>query len=215
MAAKPKYSAPAFTKSGAAASAEASLPASLFAAKLNPSLLAQAVRVRLSNSRTALAKTKTRAQINRTKKKVYKQKGTGGARHGARSAPIYVGGGIAHGPRGMQNYKLTLPVNMKKLALSSALSAKLSKKQILVADIEKVEPKAKTLAASLKKMKLAGKVTIVHAGNSDLVKAGRNIKNVLLIPAVNLSAYDCLVGGNLLFTNEALPVLEKRFVKAN
>ena len=209
-----KYSAPLFAKSGAT-SGETNLPEAIFASKPNASLLAQAARVYLSNQRTARAKTKTRAEINRTTKKVYKQKGTGGARHGSRKAPIYVGGGIAHGPRGMQNYKLTLPLNMKKIALSSALFAKHANKQLVVGDVEKIDPKAKTLSAFLKKANLDGKVTIVHAGSGDLVKAGRNIKGVTLIPATNLSAYDCLVGGNLLFTNEALPVIEKRFTKSN
>ena len=209
-----KFSAPLFAKSGTT-SGETNLPELAFAGKPNMVLLAQAVRVYLSNQRTALAKTKTRAQIARTTKKVYKQKGTGGARHGSRKAPIYVGGGIAHGPRGMQNYKLSLSTSMKKLALSSALGAKLAKNQVSVADLEKLEPRAKTLSGFLKKTKLEGKTTIIHAGSSDLIKAGRNIKNLNLIPAVNLSAYDCLAGGNLLFTSEALPILEKRFNKTN
>ena len=108
MAAKPKYSVPTFTKSGAPAAKEATLPSVFFAKKPNLSILSQAVRVYLSNQRTAQAKSQTRAEVNRTTKKVYKQKGTGGARHGSRRAPIYVGGGIAHGPRGMQNYKMSL-----------------------------------------------------------------------------------------------------------
>src|SRR3989338_3509182 len=151
MAAKSKatkYSVPTFTKSGATATTEASLPSVFFAKKPNLTLLSQAVRVYLSNQRTAQAKTQTRAEVNRTTKKIYKQKGTGGARHGSRKAPIYVGGGVAHGPRGMQNYKMSLSSPLKKLALSVALSAKFVKKEISVADVEKIEAKSKSLATS-------------------------------------------------------------------
>ncbi|MDO8452373.1 MAG: 50S ribosomal protein L4 [bacterium] len=213
MAAKPKYSVPTFTKSGAAAAAEVSLPVIFFAKKPGSSLLSQAVRVYLSNQRTAQAKTQTRAEVNRTTKKIYKQKGTGGARHGSRKAPIYVGGGVAHGPRGMQNYKMSLSAPLRKLALSQALSAKFVKKEIFVADVEKVEAKSKALALSLKKMKLSGKVTLVHSGSKDLIKAGQNLKDLRLVQASNFTTYDCLVAKNLLLTNESLPILEKRLTK--
>ena len=205
-----KYSVPTFTKSGAPATAEASLPSVFFAKKPNLTLLSQAVRVYLSNQRTAQAKTQTRAEVNRTTKKIYKQKGTGGARHGSRKAPIYVGGGVAHGPRGMQNYKMSLSSPLKKLALSVALSAKFVKKEISVADVEKIEAKSKSLATSLKKMKLSGKVTLVHSGSKDLIKAGQNLKDLRLVQASNFTAYDCLVAKNLLLTNESLSVIEKR-----
>src|SRR3989338_11153263 len=84
------------------------LPEQLFAAKVNPQLMAQAVRVFLSNQRKAHAKSKTRGEIIRTTRKWYRQKGTGRARHGAQSAPLFVGGAKAHGPRGHQNYQLDM-----------------------------------------------------------------------------------------------------------
>ena len=110
----------------------------------NLPLLAQAVRVYEERSHIGFAKTKTRTEVNRTTKKIYKQKGTGGARHGARSAPIYVGGGTAHGPKPIRRV-LTLPKKMTKLALYQALSAKLFQKQVFV--ISGIEKLAKTKEA--------------------------------------------------------------------
>src|SRR5690554_4960009 len=85
----------------------------VFGQKANPTLLAQAVRVYLSNLRQGTSKVKTRSEVSRTRAKWYRQKGTGNARHGARSAPIFVGGGVAHGPNGQQNWTKSLSRKMK------------------------------------------------------------------------------------------------------
>ena len=95
---------------------------SVFAQKSNPALVAQAVRVYLSNLRQGSAKVKTRSAVKRTKSKWYKQKGTGNARHGSKNAPIFVGGGVAHGPTGNENWKKDLSRKMKSKALRVALS---------------------------------------------------------------------------------------------
>src|SRR3989344_3368471 len=96
------------------------------------SLLAQAVRVFEDRTHFGLSRVKTRSEVNISKKKIYKQKGTGGARHGAKSAHIFVGGGVVHGPTGMKR-DLVLPLNMKKKALRIALSNKFaSGKAVLV-----------------------------------------------------------------------------------
>lgn len=93
-----------------------------FRIKPNLNLLAQAIHVYEERSHVGLRKAQTRAEVNRTGKKVYKQKGTGGARHGSKRAPIYVGGGVAHGPRPIRRI-LTLPLKLKRLAKSMALSS--------------------------------------------------------------------------------------------
>ena len=95
------------------------LPKEIFGAKVNDDLMAQAVRVYLANQRQGNAHTKSRGEINLTTGKWYRQKGTGRARHGAKSAPIFVGGGVAHGPR-KKDYTLSLSKNMKKAAVKSA-----------------------------------------------------------------------------------------------
>ena len=97
------------------------LPKEIFETKINKPLLSQAVRVYLANQRDARARAKTRAQVKGSNRKIYRQKGTGGARHGDNKAPIFVGGGKAHPPKGI-NRRLSLPKKMKQLALKSALS---------------------------------------------------------------------------------------------
>src|SRR3972149_10400244 len=97
---------------------------------VNLNLLAQAIHVYEDRSHNALAKAQTRAEVERTKKKWYRQKGTGGARHGAKSAPIFVGGGVAHGPRPVKR-ELTLPKKMARQAFSVALTLKAKEGKVL------------------------------------------------------------------------------------
>jgi len=125
-------------------SGQMELPKNIFAVKINESLMAQAVRVYLSNQRKSRTKTKSRGEIVLTKAKWFRQKGTGRARHGARSAPIFVGGGVAHGPTGEQNYHLKMSKKMKKQALFSALTSKFKANEVMVIkDLAKIEPKTK------------------------------------------------------------------------
>jgi len=109
---------------------KAKIPAKMAKVKIDQQLMAQAVRVYLSNQRSALAKTKTRGEVARTTAKMYKQKGTGRARHGAYSAPIFVGGGVAFGPTGGQNYRRKMSKALGKLAFASALALKFGEKTI-------------------------------------------------------------------------------------
>lgn len=201
----------AFTATGAKG-AEISLNEAIFGLKENKQLLAQAVNVYLGNQRSAHAKTKTRAEINRTTAKVYKQKGTGGARHGSRRAPIYVGGGIAHGPSGMQNYDRTMSKALRSKALAVALSTKINSGQIMIADLDKIEPKTKNISQALKKMNISGKTLLVSGGNS-LNLAARNMDGVNVVRAQELTAYHILQGKNVVITNDALKIIEGRFVK--
>src|SRR3990170_6251019 len=119
------------------------LPKELFGAKVNKALLAQAVRVYLANQRTGNAATKTRGEVEGSTRKIYRQKGTGRARHGAIRAPIFVGGGIVFGPR-PHDFHLDFPKKMKRRALGSALTSKLgSGDVIVVSGLSDLEPKTK------------------------------------------------------------------------
>ena len=109
------------------------LPKDVFAATENKSLLAQAVRVYLVNQRQGNVKVKTRSEVIGSTRKIYRQKGTGKARHGAIKAPIFVGGGVAHGPK-QKEYNLKFNKKEKKLALYGALSSKLKEKKIFGLD---------------------------------------------------------------------------------
>ncbi len=103
-------------------------------AKMNKALLAQAIRVYTDRLHIGEAYTKGRGEINRTTKKWYKQKGTGGARHGARSAPIFVGGGVAHGPKGISR-TLTLSTSMKRKALAVAMTQAVKEARVMVGEL--------------------------------------------------------------------------------
>lgn len=186
------------------------LPEAVFGQKINKPLIAQAVRVFLSNQRKAHAKTKTRAEVVHTTAKIYRQKGTGGARHGDRGAPIFVGGGIAHGPRGIQNYKLSLSKVLKKKVLVSVLSSQVAQGRIIIGDLEKIGEKTKKLAQVLKKMNILKPAVLVYSNSRELVRAARNIEGLSLVPAKDLTAYQVLKGKQIVFTKEAIDVVEKR-----
>lgn len=187
------------------------LPKELFGQKPNLKLLAQAVRVYLARQRKGTASTKTRGQIALTGAKWYRQKGTGRARHGARSAPIFVGGGVAHGPK-PRDFDLKLTKKMKKKALSSALSAKSEEDAVLVIDkAEKIQPKTKKAASLLKKLKAdKQKVLLVHAGEENLIRSSRNLPNVQALRAQDLNPYEVLTAEKLILTHAALKELKKK-----
>lgn len=197
------------------------LPKEIFAAKINEPLMAQAVRVYLSNQRKAGAKTKTRGEIKRTKGKWYRQKGTGKARHGPRSAPIFVGGGIAHGPTGKENFNLKMPKKMKRQALFSALTTKFKNKEVMVVKgLEKVKPKTKQMVKIIENLKLKTKndkeklkISLILPGVlGNVIQAARNIKGVNLIQANLLNTYEVLNGGKLIFMKDAIKKIKERFL---
>ena len=199
------------TKSGTV-----TLPKEIFAVKVNPQLMAQAVRVYLANQRKAKAKTKTRGEVRGSRRKIWRQKGTGRARHGDLYAPIFVGGGRAHGPRGVENYQLKMSKKMKRAALFSALTSKLKDKEIFVVKgLEKIEPKTKKMAQILqKKLKIEGKVLIILPEVLDnVMRAARNIRGVSLAQASLLNTYQVLNGGKLLLMKESIDRLKETFLR--
>ncbi len=199
--------------------ASVSLPKGVFGVKINNQLMAQAVRIYLSNQRRGTVKTKSRGEVNRTTKKVYKQKGTGRARHGAMSAPIYVGGGVAFGPR-QRDYSLTFPQKMKKASLFSALSAKLRDGEIKVlTGLEKIEPKTKLMAQVLKNLSFEAKnkrlllVISDSAKEGNVKKAAGNIKGLSILDANLLNTYEVLNNKGIILMKGAIEVIENNFLK--
>lgn len=198
------------------------LPKEIFAAKINKQLMAQAVRVYLANQRKAKAKVRTRGEVRGSGRKIWRQKGTGRARHGDRYAPIFVGGGRAHGPTGEENYKLKMSKKMRKSALFSALTSKLKDGEILVVKgLEKVEPKTKEMVGVLQKLSKNWKLkpetwnlTIVLPGVlENVIRAGRNIPNASLVQANLLNTYQVLNGGKLILMKESVDKLKETFLK--
>ncbi|HJX59166.1 50S ribosomal protein L4 [Candidatus Woesebacteria bacterium RBG_19FT_COMBO_47_8] len=158
-------------------------------------LLAQAMRVYEARGHVGLAKTKTRAEVERTKKKWYRQKGTGGARHGAKSAPIFVGGGVAHGPRPIER-KLSLPKRMAKKALYVALGLKAKDGAIVVADgLAKIK-KTKDVQILIDRIKKGGNFTFaLSQENIGVSQYLKNIKNAVAVPFKDLNAYKVFLAG--------------------
>lgn len=180
------------------------LPKEVFGAPVNKKLLAQAVRVYMTNQKNFTGSTKTRGEVNATTAKWFRQKGTGRARHGAQSAPIFVGGGIAFGPK-FRNVRLDLPKKMKKAALVSALSDKMVDQKIVgVTGLEDALGKTKQMAQLMnqislvrnqsKKNKTNGvSILLVTADKNDNALNGiRNLPKVHILPANELNAYEVI-----------------------
>lgn len=191
------------------------LPSAVFGAKINKILMAQAVRVYLANQRQGNANTKSRGEIDLTTAKWYRQKGTGRARHGAQSAPIFVGGGVAHGPR-IKDYSLSMPQKMRKAALLSALSLKAKDGEIKVlSGLSKITPKTKDMDQVIKKITESKKnktkvLLVTSAAPKDLenvYRAGRNLKNMEILNAKLLNTYAVLKYKNLIFMKESIDIL--------
>ena len=176
-----------------------------FEEKENLALLAQAIRVYEDRQHPGLAKAKTRAEVLRTKKKLYKQKGTGGARHGSRSAPIFVGGGVAHGPRGVKRV-LELPLALKRKALAVAVSLKVKEGQVVSADglgsLKKTKEANKLIEKVLAETKTKKVTLVLSEGNLGAKKIFRNFKEVRVLPYKDINAYDVFFGGAIVFDKE-------------
>lgn len=183
----------------------------IFSAKVNESLIAQAVRVYLANKRQGTSKVQSRSEVSRTKAKVYRQKGTGNARHGSKNAPIFVGGGVAHGPTGLQNWSLTLSKKQKRAALIAALS--LQSGNIYVSDIPlETSGKTKYAAQFLKSVGSAVKnYLLVLTASADMAKRSfENLPQVTIQMTSSLNVIDVVSADTIIFTSEAITELEKR-----
>ena len=181
----------------------------MFGAKPNQQLLAQAVRVYQANLRQVSSQVKTRAQVKRTKRKWFKQKGTGNARHGARSAHIFVGGGVAHGPKADQTWRLELSKKQKTQALISALSTQAP--QTSIVSLKNIQGKTKQAVQLLNKLGAKGQILlIIDQFQPEVMRSFSNLKNVLLSKASMVNTLEVASADWVLIDKQALPLLEKR-----
>ena len=192
-------------------------PKSIFSTLVSPSLLAQYMRVYLTNQRQGNASTKTRAEVAGTTKKMYKQKGTGKARHGSYRAPIFKGGGVVGGPK-PKIFHLSMNKKQKIKGLFGALSLKKEQNGILNLGFgeNKKEMKTKDVFAWLKKMELIGKKTLFvlpEERTSKYIPFIRNIKNISYTSAHSLNAYSVMLAEKIVFVDQALKELESHFLK--
>jgi large subunit ribosomal protein L4 len=188
------------------------LNSKIFNSKVNAFLLQQAVNMYLANQRKSFARAKTREEVRGGGKKPWRQKGTGRARAGSIRSPLWRGGGITFGPLA-KDWHYQLPKKIKKQAIISSVNAKLNEGNVVViADLDFSSHKSKEMAGFLKNLKINNdKVIIVSdAPGVNLLRSGRNIKNLSIARVEDVNAYDILVNDKLVFEKSALKKLEKR-----
>jgi large subunit ribosomal protein L4 len=189
----------------------------VFGVDVNKTLLNQAIRIYRGNQRQSSAQAKERGEIARTTKKVYRQKGTGNARHGSRRPNIYVGGGVAHGPKGDQNYNLKFPKKMRKAALKSALTQKANQKQIIVVDSwdSLKKPQTKIMATFIAKaIENPRKVTIIFEQDTkNAYLSARNLKSVKCTLDHNLTTFEVIAANTLILSEKSIKNIIERLTK--
>jgi large subunit ribosomal protein L4 len=183
----------------------------VFGADVNEHLLWEAVKWQLAKRRAGTASTKRMGEIRGSTKKIWKQKGTGQARHGSRKAPIFVGGGSTFGPK-PRDYSYDLPRKIKKAALRSALSLRASEQKIVVLDNFSTDGKTKSVAGALKALGAGAKALIVDAkSNEQLVRGARNLPKSQWLAPEGLNVYDILRHDVLVLTQAALQQVTDSF----
>ncbi len=183
----------------------------IFGLEPRADILHRVVRWQRNNAQAGTHKVKTRSEVNYSTKKIYRQKGTGGARHGARSAPIFRGGGVYKGPT-PRSHGHDLPKKVRKLGLMHALSAKANAGELVILDnIDGKDLKTKALAAQVKE--LGWKRALIIDGaevNADFAQAARNINGLDILPTMGANVFDILKRDTLVITKAGLEALEAR-----
>ncbi len=190
---------------------EVTLKEEIFGVDVHESVLHDAVIMQLAGRRQGTHDTKTRSEVSGGGRKPWRQKGTGRARHGTIRSPIWRGGGIVFGPH-PRKYGYNLPKKVRRLALKSALSSKVSSGDILILDELKLEqPKTSDMARILNNLKV-GDALLVTAGKDETVeKSARNIPNIKSLTAEGLNVYDILSYDKLVITKDAVLRVEEVF----
>lgn len=195
------------------------VPEEIFKTEVNPLLMAQAVRVYLANQRQGTQSAKTRGEVSGSGRKIYRQKGTGLARHGDRYAPIFVGGGVAFPPK-PRDFSLKIGKKQKRKALFSALTSKMKENAIIfIEGLEKIKRKTKEMLKVLKNLGILDskkelKILLVLPNKiENLILAARNIKGVTLIPANLLNTYTVLNSDRIIFLKDSIDRLKEVFLK--
>ena len=189
-----------------------SLSDDIFGLDPREDIIARMIRWQLANKRQGTHKTKTRAEVSRTGAKMYKQKGTGRARHHSARAPQFRGGGKAHGPV-VRSHAHDLPKKVRALALRHALSAKLKSEDLIIIDqLISAEAKTKALVGTFELLGLTNALVIGGAEiDSNFKLAASNIPNIDVLPVQGINVYDILRRGKLVLSKAAVEALEERF----
>jgi large subunit ribosomal protein L4 len=186
----------------------------IFSAKINSKLVSSVLYKTNANYKGRHAKTKQQNEVSGPTSKIYAQKGTGGARHASRKAPIFVGGGIAHGPKGELAYKKRkLNKNEKKLSVASLITEKNNNKNLLILnDFDTEIKKTKEMSAIIQKLEITHSLIILDKASKEKVeKSARNIPNVKVTDVNHFSSYDIIKFKKVVFTESSVKELEKRY----
>ncbi|EJL30195.1 50S ribosomal protein L4 [Novosphingobium sp. AP12] len=197
---------------GSAANADIELSDDVFGIEPRADILHRVVTWQLENRRGTARATRERSEVARTGKKFGRQKGGGTARHGDRAAPVFIGGGKAHGAR-RRDFNPSLNKKIRALGLKMALSAKALNGLVIVDSLDVADAKTKVLAGELAKANFGKKVLVMDGEqvNEGFALAARNIIGVNVLPAVGANVYDILKHDTLVLTRAAVEKLEARF----
>ena len=186
----------------------------IFSAKVNPKLVNNVLYKTNANYKGRHAKTKQQNEVSGPTSKIYAQKGTGGARHASKKAPIFVGGGIAHGPKGETAYKKRkLNKSEKKLSVASLITEKNNDKNLLIFnDFNSEIKKTKEMNLIIKKFEITNSLLVLdQKSKKNIEKSARNIPNVKLTDVNHFSAFDIVKFKKVVFTESSVKELEKRY----
>ena len=186
----------------------------IFSAKINKRLVNNVLYKTNANYKGRHAKTKQQNEIAGSTSKIYAQKGTGNARHASRKAPIFVGGGVAHGPKGELAYKKRkLNKSEKKLSIASLITEKNKLKNLIIfSDFNTEIKKTKEMHSIIKKFEITNSLIILDKSSKDKIeKSARNIPNVKVTDVNHFSAFDIIKFKKVVFTESSVKELEKRY----
>ena len=186
----------------------------IFSVKINHKLISNVLYKTNANYKGRHAKTKQQNEVSGPTSKIYAQKGTGNARHASKKAPIFVGGGIAHGPKGQLSYKIRkLNKSEKKQSIASLISEKNKNKNLIVLnDFSNEIKKTKDMNVILKKFEILNSLIILDKSSKDKIeKSIRNIPNIKVTDINHFSAFDIVKFEKLVFTETSIKELEKRY----
>jgi len=186
----------------------------IFSAKINKKLVDNVLYKTNANYKGRHAKTKQQNEITGSTSKIYAQKGTGGARHASRKAPIFVGGGVAHGPKGELAYKKRkLNKSEKKLSIASLITEKNKLNNLLIlSDFDNEIKKTKEMHIIIKKLEITNALMILDKSSKDKIeKSARNIPNLKITDVNHFSAFDIIKFKKIVFTESSVKELEKRY----
>ncbi|MGL5692512.1 MAG: 50S ribosomal protein L4 [Peptostreptococcaceae bacterium] len=189
---------------------EIELVDSIFNVEVNEHVLYEVVKNQLANKRQGTQSAKTRAEVRGGGRKPWKQKGTGRARQGSTRAVQWVGGGVAFAPK-PRNYNYTLPRKVRRLAMKSALTAKVQNNEVIVLDSFNMEaPKTKEFVQILKNVNAAKKALVVTAeNNTNVIKSAANVEGVATATVNTINVYDILKYDSFIITTDAVKKVEE------